>query len=357
MNKNISQRRTFYLLIYFFLVCYAIFLRPGTTFANQISTAMKYLEDSVKERDQMFIDKIKDDEQKAKVEEEKQVSSFLDKPLEKVETVNMQARRVNTPESIHASIANYQTTGHAEPLINNDEIIYPYGLVEPVLVCLPLRICHIQLQEGEEIIDTSAGDTQRWWFGYTFIGQGSNVRPNVLVKPLTDSERLETSLSISTNRRLYYIILRSTPSGNYTKKISFFYPQDYKKSIQTIDELKAKVLKYKDENAFDPLSQTSIDKLNFDYVVKGNKNLKWYPKRVFSDDKHVFIEMPRNVQSFELPIFMVLGEDNQYQATNYRFKFPYYVTDRIFNRGVLLLTGPSRKEEKIMIINKGLGNE
>ena len=39
---------------------------------------------------------------------------------------------------------------------------FPFGHRQPTLICAPLRICSIVLQQGETVLDVLLGDTQHW---------------------------------------------------------------------------------------------------------------------------------------------------------------------------------------------------
>ena len=74
----------------------------------------------------------------------------------------------------------------------------------------PGRVTDITLQEGEELVSVSAGDTVRWIVGDTTSASGAAQRVHVLVKPIRPS--LKTNLVITTNRRIYLLELTATPS-------------------------------------------------------------------------------------------------------------------------------------------------
>ncbi len=322
---------------------------------NDQKTAMDYISKSVKERDERLLDEIRKDESVQTKMDEKSVQEYLSKEPVKVDPLDIKARPISKENAVNASIVNYHNTGNIEPIIaDNGLILYPYGLSEPTVVCSPLRICHIELEEGEEIIDTNPGDTQRWWFGYTFVGQGEHIQPHVLVKPLVE-ENIETNLSISTNKRLYYIILKSVAEGKYTKRIGFFYPQNINQKSMTLDDMKSKLYQYQDRENQKKTNAIPFSKLNFDYTIKGDKNSKWYPRNVYDNGNKVHIEMSPEVKAYEIPIFMLIGKDNQYEVVNYRYNDSYYLVDRLFEKGVLFLTLSKKKEDKIIIINNKWG--
>jgi type IV secretion system protein VirB9 len=322
---------------------------------NDQKIMMDHLSKSVKERDERLLEEIRKDESAQTKMDEKAVQEYLSKEPVKVDPLDIKARPISKENAVNASIVNYHNTGNIEPIIaDNGLILYPFGLSEPTVVCSPLRICHIELEEGEEIIDTNPGDTQRWWFGYTFVGQGEHIQPHVLVKPLVE-EYIETNLSISTNKRLYYIILKSVAEGKYTKRIGFFYPQNMNQKSVTLDDMKNKLYQYQDKEYQKKTNMIPFSSLNLDYTIKGDKNSKWYPRNVYDDGKKVFIEMSPEVMAYEIPVFMLIGKDKQYEVVNYRYRYSYYVVDRLFEQGVLFLTLSKKKEDKIIIINNKWG--
>src|SRR5207245_11499635 len=92
---------------------------------------------------------------------------------------------------IQAAMQAWKAEGRA-PIIRRDEFIqYPYGLTEAVVNCQPLRVCDIELEAGEEILQGSLGDGSRWSASPAFRGERESLTPHVLVKP--------TEVGIATN--------------------------------------------------------------------------------------------------------------------------------------------------------------
>lgn len=87
----------------------------------------------------------------------------------------------------------------------------------------PGRVTVIALQQGEELVTVSAGDTVRWIVGDTASGAGISLRVNILVKPTRIG--LKTNLVITTNRRTYLLELSSTPQA-WMASASWDYPKD-----------------------------------------------------------------------------------------------------------------------------------
>ena len=87
----------------------------------------------------------------------------------------------------------------------------------------PGRVTVIALQQGEELVTVSAGDTVRWIVGDTASGGGATLRVNILVKPTRIG--LKTNLVVTTNRRTYLLELSSTPQA-WMASVSWDYPRD-----------------------------------------------------------------------------------------------------------------------------------
>src|SRR3989440_12715345 len=102
---------------------------------------------------------------------------------------------------IQAAMRAWKAEGRA-PIIRRDEFIqYPYGLTEAVVNCQPLRVCDIELEAGEEVMNVSLGDSTRWLANPAFSGDRDTMTPHVLVKPTELG--IATNAVITTSRRTY----------------------------------------------------------------------------------------------------------------------------------------------------------
>ena len=238
---------------------------------------------------------------------------------------------------------NYINNGQADVITRPDgTILYPYGLAEVNLTTKRMMYSKIVLQEGEKIMSAAAGDTTRWNLLPNYIGDTTNYTPVVLVKPFMGG--LQTSLSIITNRRDYDITIQSVYSGDYMPRIGFYYPQD------KADSIKVGLSPDKIENNPSQQPKINIENIKYDYRIKGNQKLSWYPKSVFEDGNKVFIRMSDHVERSQLPIFMTIDRSGQTEVVNYRYFKPYYVVDTIFEQGVLILG--TEKYRQIIEITK-----
>ena len=79
-----------------------------------------------------------------------------------------------------------------------------------------------------------------------------------------------------------------------------------------------------------------LEGLNFDYRLSGD-DPDWKPIRVFDDGRQVYIQMPANIATTDMPPLFVLGEDGDAELVNYRVRGSYYVVDRLFRAAELRL--------------------
>lgn len=230
-----------------------------------------------------------------------------------------------------ATIAQGRQSALIEPSVDgyvNAIQVYPY--TEGALYRLyasPGQVSDIALQPGEELVSVSAGDTVRWVVGDTMSGSGNTARAHVLVKPI--SSGIRTNLMIATNRRTYHLELESV-EGGYMAALSWRYPAD------ELAGLTARNNRAIAREAGSIERGLTLEGLNFDYRLSGDSP-DWKPVRVFDDGRQVFIQMPDDIATTDMPPLFVLGEDGDAELVNYRVRSNYYVVDRLFRAAELRL--------------------
>ncbi|MDE2222024.1 MAG: TrbG/VirB9 family P-type conjugative transfer protein [Candidatus Omnitrophica bacterium] len=243
--------------------------------------------------------------------------------------------------AVEKETRNYMNNGQADVITQPDgTILYPYGLAQANLIAQRMMYSKIILQEGEKIMSAAAGDTTRWNILPNYIGNASSYTPVVLVKPLVGG--LQTSLSIITDKRDYDISMKSVDSGDYTVRIGFYYPQDM------ADAIRVGLPQDKIENKNSRQPRINIENIKYDYRIKGNPRLRWYPTKVFDDGRKVFIRMPDQIDRWQLPVFMAIDRRGEMEMVNYRYYKPYFIVDTIFDRGILML-GTDRYRQTVQL--------
>ncbi len=204
----------------------------------------------------------------------------------------------------------------------------------------PGRVTVIALQEGEELVTVSAGDTVRWIVGDTTSGTGASQRVNVMVKPTRTG--LKTNMVITTNRRTYLIELSSTPQA-WMASVSWDYPRDRMVALQK---------QAREAQAAAPVdSGLSLENLRFRYAISGDST-PWKPLRAFDDGQKVYIQFPGGIAQGELPPLFVIGPQGDGQLVNYRFRAPYYIVDRLFGAAELRLGGGKGAKGEVVRIER-----
>jgi type IV secretion system protein VirB9 len=254
-------------------------------------------------------------------------------------TSNMDAPKVSPRQAIYEGRKSALIEPSVDGYVNAIQV-YPY--TEGALYRLyasPGQVSDIALQPGETLVSVSAGDTVRWVVGDTVSGTGTSSRAHVLVKPINSDIR--TNLMIATDRRTYHLELESVPSG-YMAALSWRYPAD------ELAELTASNARAISREAGIIDRGLSLDGLNFDYRITGDKP-KWTPVRVFDDGTQVYIQMPENIASTDLPPLFVLGGNGGAELVNYRLRGNYYIVDHLFEAAELRL---GTKNQTIVRISK-----
>lgn len=229
------------------------------------------------------------------------------------------------------------------------KVNFLYGAAQPTIVCAPLRLCDLELEPNEDVMNVIVGDTARWSFEPARSGP-QGIVPHILIRP-TDTG-LETSLTITTDKRTYHIHLKSS-AVNYMARVGFSYtPESQAVVAQLRAQLPVAKTEYVDRVEYVATMPNfkSAESLDFDYDIKGKA--KWAPERVFNDGTKTYIDMPERVRNGEAPTLAVIGGRNKQELVNYRYEEGRYVVDRIFDEAVLLV-GAGKGQEKVTIKYKG----
>ena len=260
---------------------------------------------------------------------------------------------VQLPPPAKAALAVGDTAKTESPLPapgKDGRVLFTYGLGLPTVICAPERICTVELEPGERITgQPGLGDSVRWEMLPGITGTGDRATPVVMLKPRRAG--LDTDLVITTDKRTYYLRLISDET-DYIARTAFTYKDEedarWKSFMAEQDKRKA------DDEAkqvVTPVANDAIDKLNFDYEVKGGNN-SIRPVRVFDDGVKTYITMPEAVLSRELPALIVQnnrvkGQKGE-EIVNYRVQGRMYIADRLFDRAALVI-GSGKTAEKVEI--------
>ena len=147
----------------------------------------------------------------------------------------------------------------------------------------PGRVSVIALQQGEELVTVSAGDTVRWIVGDTASGSGTTLRVNILVKPTRAG--LKTNLVVTTNRRTYLLGVVVDAAGLDGVGLLGLsegpHAGSFRSSLATMRQTAVPVA-----------SGVTLEQIRFRYAISGDAP-PWKPLRAFDDGERVYIQFPR----------------------------------------------------------------
>ena len=260
-------------------------------------------------------------------------------PLQVVKEANNEAMIHPSSEGYFNSVMTYE---------------YMPGAVY-VVYTAPLNITDIMLQPGEQVVSFSAGDTVRWTLTRTrsgagaLDGSGDDIREHLIIRP--QKPGLENNMLITTDKRVYHLVLFSTHNKTYMVAVNWNYPEDFSANNQ-LSDLNGF------QNSGPMLNDTltlDIANLNFNYqfgMVEGDKP-SWFPVRVFSSKRQTYIEFNRDFGSSELPMLYVQSDNKTYATmVNWRLIGRFMVVDSVIDRAKLVMGIKKTGITEVMIERK-----
>jgi type IV secretion system protein VirB9 len=169
---------------------------------------------------------------------------------------------------------------------------------------------------------------------------------HLIIKPLDVA--LETSLIVTTDRRVYHLKLKSHRS-EYMSQISFVYP-----AVQKSTWIKPANVN-ESQSMRSLTSKVDVSSLSFDYHISGPQ--EWRPKEVYNDGKKTIIEMPDNLKKDDAPTLLVvrkkagLFSSEETTMVNYRVIGNRYIVDSVFERAILI-SGVGSDQDRVLIERK-----
>jgi type IV secretion system protein TrbG len=204
----------------------------------------------------------------------------------------------------------------------------------------PLRLTTIQLQPGEKLVGKpAAGDTIRWVMGVGRSGTDRAEQQLLYIKPTRAG--LQTTMVITTDRRTYYLDLRSFDE-TYMASVRWRYAQD------EIAQVEGAAARQDALAAATTATNINLEAINFSYRITVEKGKPvWTPTQVFDDGRKTFIRFPAAMLVREAPALFVLSSANETQLVNYRVKNDYFVVDRLLDQAELRV---GQKDQEIVRI-------
>ncbi len=228
----------------------------------------------------------------------------------------------------------------------NGTVIFQYGATLPTVICAPLKLCDIALQAGEIVKNVRLGDTVRWVTSPAISGPKSAQIIHATVKPTEPN--LETTLLITTDRRTYQIRLLSKRK-EWMPNVAFEYPEDQQAQWDRLIAME-KAEQAQEKRSIMPKVGMHVKDLNFKYLIEGKSS--WKPVRVFNNESHTFIDLPKSAKFREAPILLI-KDGKADRIVVYRIHGERYIVDSLFDHAELI-SGVGSKQQKVTIKREGV---
>ena len=226
---------------------------------------------------------------------------------------------------------------------NNGEIEMIYGLSQPHILTAILQVTDIQFEQGETITSIHLGDTARWSMEHIKANTIYGYQDHIIVKP--KDINLLTSLVVVTDKRTYHLQLKST-ERQYYPMVKFHYPL----CLIGRSNREEMTVKTKEISMKDITTGSYLKDLSFGYTIKGNAKFK--PVRVYNDGLKTIVELPRTINSSNIPILMTLEPESKKPViVNYRYQNNKFIVDAVFDKAILI-SGVGSKQKKITLIRE-----
>lgn len=271
-----------------------------------------------------------------------------------------------------AATEDYRRNGRARVVQSGTYSMVPFGHVQPTLRCAPLRVCTIELQSGERVVDSVLGDPERWVVDFA---AGPDSVPLVVAKPvaLPNACDLTTNLVVTTTRRIYHVTLDSPPCGAqgestnpdlpYMRQVKFYFPDDalvrhYANAPSGSPETRPRTVEAsgmppgsgEQESAF-PVDD--LGSLHFDYQLVPDERFPWVPRVVFDNGRQTCIRLPAEAYHSDLAVLYELNARGDYEYVQYGVRDGCIVTDRVMRRMVLVIpAGQGRDPLRLLIVRR-----
>jgi type IV secretion system protein TrbG len=217
--------------------------------------------------------------------------------------------------------------------------VFIFGSTLPTVVCAPIYVCDLVLQEGESVNDFNVGDSVRWKIIPAMQGSGTEAITHVMIKP--SDIGLLTNLVITTNRRAYVIKLVSQ-HDEWMPRVSFEYPDD---AMVRWNGHRARSERMHEEAEAAP--RESSGRIDFGYQLNGDRP-SWRPIRVYTNGAKTYIQFPPDVVHGDLPALVALADDPSFlglatlftgpsqQMVNYRLAGDSFEVDKVLTHAALI---------------------
>jgi type IV secretion system protein VirB9 len=215
----------------------------------------------------------------------------------------------------------------------NGKVVYVHGSTMPTVIGAPMQICDVELEPGEVINEILVGDTTRWLVESGMSGGGI---AHLFIKPLDAG--LQSSLVVTTNKRVYHMKLLSQPTGHMSY-IGFLYQEQAMALVN--QDRKQQLWSTTEKDGLD----VDLSRLDFNYSVSGKA--PWKPIQVYNDGRQTFLKLPDSAAKSEVPVLLAMKGKKE-QLVNYRVHNNTFVVDGLFPH-LALISGIGGDQQRVDI--------
>lgn len=216
--------------------------------------------------------------------------------------------------------------------------VVPFATGLPELQCETLRVCAVELETGERVVKTYLGDAERWKVDVQ-LSQEGGVKPLVVLKPTECG--IETNLMVSTDRRIYDVLVKSRSCGSPgdglklgPRRLRF----EYGGFSQAWNDRGQPGGVAVEPGAAKPQS------LNFKYSWAGGwRGIK--PKQVYDDGKRVYVRLEKVPE--KAPAIFRQGAEGL-ELVPFRLEGNVYVIEAVPEE-LVLVSGPHEKRDRTVV--------
>ena len=260
------------------------------------------------------------------------------------------SRTLPLPGNAKAALAISDAAFDADPQMKaaaDGHLIYTWAKGIPSIVCGLFQVTEIDLEPGEHAPekDVDVGDDEF----HISVHKGADRLGEfdyLIIKPTVAN--VETTLTIGTNRRVYYFRLIATQT-EHMARISFSYPEDEERRKKEEERLARER-----EAEAARLAALAPDKeiKNWKYTLEthGRDAHFMIPLSVGDDGARTYIQLSQAVRKLGLPVLQITGATGPIPA-NSHWEENRLVVDALFDRGCLL-QGVGGKQQRVCIQNE-----
>jgi type IV secretion system protein VirB9 len=253
--------------------------------------------------------------------------------------------------SLSEKALNGDTEAKAGP---DGRVMLTYGAGIPTIVCALFHVTEMDLEPGETISKDGLdlGDTG-FLVSTGHVG-GKDGFDYLALKP--KSPNVETTMMIGTDKRIYYLRLRST-EDRFMTRVAFSYPGEAEAKALALQE-QAVALAKTQAAAVTRLAELTppppvLKVWKYSVKKKGKDADYLLPLSVADDGAHTHIQLSNMARARGLPVLQIRDATGPIPAS-WHWDENKLIVDALFKDGCLL-QGVGKKQQRVCIHNDALG--